>query len=116
MGRQLQMRFRELAFEVETGEAEMIGIDFIAKGGGNATAITDGETQPETRSAKGKGKANDAESTHDHAALSPEDEERKYRFNVCCSYADDLQSLLPLRAKPMQSRCYTNVSASSKPT
>lgn len=37
-----ELKFRELAYSVETGEAEMIGVDFVAKGGGNATAIETG--------------------------------------------------------------------------
>jgi COP9 signalosome complex subunit 6 len=35
----LKVTFKELTYSVETGEAEMIGIDFVAKGGGNATAV-----------------------------------------------------------------------------
>lgn len=35
----LKVTFRELPYSIETGEAEMIGIDFVAKGGSNATAV-----------------------------------------------------------------------------
>src|SRR5277367_3057568 len=35
----LKVTFKELPYSVETGEAEMIGIDFVARGGGNATAV-----------------------------------------------------------------------------
>ncbi|KLJ10531.1 hypothetical protein EMPG_14079 [Blastomyces silverae] len=35
----LALRFRELPYAIETGEAEMISVDFVARGGGNATAI-----------------------------------------------------------------------------
>jgi len=77
MGRQLQVRFKELAFEVETGEAEMIGVDFVAKGGGNATAVADAAAQIETKTSKGKGKAQDVDNSTDEVALSPEDDERK---------------------------------------
>ena len=81
MGRALQMRFRELAFEVETGEAEMIGIDFVAKGGGNASAISAGDAQKDTKtSSKGKGKAA-GDQTGDAAnetTLSSEDDEREW--------------------------------------
>lgn len=82
---QLQLRFRELQFEVETGDAEMIGVDFVAKGGGNATAVRKVETNSPTASGsnakkgKGKGKAkeedgetNGTASTHN---LSAEDDE-----------------------------------------
>lgn len=33
------IKFKELVYSVETGEAEMISVDFVARGGGNATAI-----------------------------------------------------------------------------
>lgn len=35
----LRLRFRELPYSVETGEAEMISMDFVARGAGNATAV-----------------------------------------------------------------------------
>ncbi|RDL36168.1 Uncharacterized protein BP5553_06780 [Venustampulla echinocandica] len=35
----LGLKFKELPYTVETGEAEMIGVDFVARGGGNATAV-----------------------------------------------------------------------------
>lgn len=35
----LKLKFKELSYSVETGEAEMISVDFVAKGGGNATAV-----------------------------------------------------------------------------
>lgn len=38
------IRFRELPYSVETGEAEMIGVDTIAKGSGTAT-----RTEPTTQ-------------------------------------------------------------------
>lgn len=83
---QSEMRFRELSFEVETGEAEMIGVDFVAKGGGNATAVPGGqsstiaEASQKDKKGKGKGKAKDekAEEEADGAlsnVLSAEDEE-----------------------------------------
>ncbi|KAI9866323.1 MAG: hypothetical protein M1813_001445 [Trichoglossum hirsutum] len=59
--RDLKLRFKELPYSIETDEMEMIGIDFIAKGGGNATAIesTAKETEgPETVIEKGKGMLN----------------------------------------------------------
>lgn len=80
-GRQLQMRFKELAFEVDSGEAEMIGVDFVAKGGNNATAITQKTTDESSGSSKAKGKANadqhQPNGTTTDAPLSAEDEERK---------------------------------------
>ena len=79
MGRQLQMRFRELSYEVETGEAEMIAVDFVAKGSGSATAIpSTASAKPATESKKGKSKAVDSHSpttASTESPLSPEDEE-----------------------------------------
>lgn len=94
MGRQLQMRFRELPYEVETGEAEMIGIDFVAKGSGNATAVaTTGATQKTSADTssnnKGKAKANDSQTngSSTETPLSSEDEERRSRipFQTACA-------------------------------
>jgi COP9 signalosome complex subunit 6 len=34
-------KFKELVYTIETGEAEMISVDFVARGGGNATAVPD---------------------------------------------------------------------------
>ena len=85
IGEQTEMRFRELNFEVETGDAEMIGVDFVAKGGGNATAVPGGQTGEasspnDKKSSKGKSKAKDEknEGEADGAVahvLSREDEE-----------------------------------------
>ncbi|KAI5259320.1 hypothetical protein E4T42_00067 [Aureobasidium subglaciale] len=69
MGRQLQMRFRQLPFEVETGEAEMIAVDFVAKGSGNAN-VQNSATPP----SKGKARADQATTTND-VKLNAEDEE-----------------------------------------
>lgn len=37
---QLDLRFRELPYSIETGEAEMISVDFVARGGASFTADT----------------------------------------------------------------------------
>jgi COP9 signalosome complex subunit 6 len=68
MGRQLQMRFRQLPFEVETGEAEMIAVDFVAKGSGSAT-VHNSATPP----SKAKGRAEGA--ANNEVQLSVADEE-----------------------------------------
>ena len=85
---QMTLRFRELPYTIDTGEAEMISVDFVARGGGNATAV-DGTVKPGAKSAGasdpgGKGKLRDASSqngavqaTDDSTPLSPEDEECK---------------------------------------
>ncbi|KAK3061098.1 hypothetical protein LTS18_007019, partial [Coniosporium uncinatum] len=75
-------KFRELAYSVETGEAEMISVDFVARGGGNAAAIT--QSKPPQKDlkddkTKGKGKAQggDAQVNGVESAsyLTTEDEE-----------------------------------------
>lgn len=79
-----ELRFRELPYSVETGEAEMIGVDFVAKGGGNATAVDTTKTQSSAagKSSTGKGKARAGDAQVNGAVesesleLSPEDEER----------------------------------------
>lgn len=40
----LKLKFRELPYSVETGEAEMISMDFVARGAGNATLVKQTET------------------------------------------------------------------------
>ncbi len=80
---QRQLRFRELAYAVETGEAEMIAVDFVAKGGGNAAAV---EGVSVAGAAKGKSKeegevrTNGMELDDEAEVLSPEDDEREFSF------------------------------------
>lgn len=81
------LKFRKLNYAVETGEAEMISVDSVAKGSGNATAIpvtadTSASTTKGTDKTKGKGKGKDSSSdevltngTSDETYLSPEDDE-----------------------------------------
>ncbi|KAH6625738.1 hypothetical protein C7974DRAFT_313963 [Boeremia exigua] len=69
------IKFRELVYSVETGEAEMISVDFVARGGGNATAV-EGSVDASTHAAetskanesagrKGKGKQKEKDSEKD---------------------------------------------------
>ncbi|WPH02966.1 Hypothetical protein R9X50_00583800 [Acrodontium crateriforme] len=87
-GEKMSLRFRELTFEVETGEAEMIGVDFVAKGGGNATSVAKnssvkGEAGSSQAQKVSKGKSKAKEKDEDDmdgsgsfvSVLSPEDEE-----------------------------------------
>lgn len=43
-------KFRELVYSIETGEAEMISVDFVARGGGNATAVEGSADVPAPKS------------------------------------------------------------------
>lgn len=83
------IKFRQLPFSVETDETEMIGVDFVARGGGNATALEMVAPPPEKPDRKGKKRAaSDQEEipkkTVDGAKeanpLSPVDEDREFSF------------------------------------
>jgi COP9 signalosome complex subunit 6 len=50
----LSLKFVPLPYTIESGEAEMIGMDFVAKGAGNASSVP---TTSHAEDAKGKGKA-----------------------------------------------------------
>lgn len=80
------LKFRELVYTVETGEAEMIAVDFVARGGGNATAVegsssaaTKGKLAkaPEDKEGGSKGKQREVqeEAIDVAAVLTAEDEE-----------------------------------------
>ena len=107
---ELEFKFRELGYEVVTGEAEMIGVDFVARGGGNAGAV-DGTTKPKTAEVraqldeetknkgkdKGKGKTVDGQretapvTAEDSNVLSAEDEERTCSlFSSSCQFDFDI--------------------------
>lgn len=123
----LDLKFRELPYSVETGEAEMISVDFVARGGGNATAIdsaakdTKGQaSQKAIGQVDKKGKAVDKESkaVDDASILSPEDEERMWQP---CPFTQSFlthtadkkrQSSHPSQLAPTQSRCSTPASNS----
>ncbi|PQE22916.1 signalosome subunit protein [Rutstroemia sp. NJR-2017a BBW] len=83
----LKLKFKELPYTVETGEAEMISVDFVARGGGNATAVESTSKKAPSTSApedkgKGKGKATtkseegEISKSDDRHILSREDEEQ----------------------------------------
>ena len=83
MGRQLRLKYRQLDYSMDTGEAEMIGMDFVARGAGNAAAVPSiAQAKPAANvdSGKGKGKAPAELSKSDgeeaETLLSPEDDER----------------------------------------
>ena len=90
----LALKFKELPYTIETGEAEFISVDFVARGGGNATAVdgtvkkpaaatsTATEVSPTADKGKGKGKGKKAEEPEketkidEQQTLSREDEEQ----------------------------------------
>ncbi|KAB8298665.1 hypothetical protein EYC80_000843 [Monilinia laxa] len=113
---QLKLKFKELPFTVETGEAEMISIDFVAHGGGNAAAIDD--TSKKVAPAeqgivgRGKGKGKGKEDTEDsvrtdtskreESSLSREDEERIASLTAKANAIKMLQSRINLVAAYLQ--------------
>lgn len=59
---QHSLRFQELPYTIETGEAEMISVDAVARGGANAARLDDSTSKaaaeaPASSDAKGKAKA-----------------------------------------------------------
>jgi COP9 signalosome complex subunit 6 len=89
-------KFRELVYSIETGEAEMISVDFVARGGGNATAVegtsnvADTTSEPSRtdevtgkRSTRGKQKEKEKEKEKDapideSAILTADDDEGRF--------------------------------------
>ncbi|KAL8824883.1 MAG: hypothetical protein Q9170_008011 [Blastenia crenularia] len=72
----LDLRFRELPYSVETGEAEMISVDFVARGGGNATNIdAPAKQKGKEKASKGTKSSQEAKALNDASLLTPEDDE-----------------------------------------
>ncbi|KAM3445596.1 hypothetical protein NHJ13734_000297 [Beauveria thailandica] len=72
----LKLKFREVPYSVETDETEMISMNYIASGGGNAAAVASKDTQP-SRSieSNGKGKRRLVESQREESTdIAQEDE------------------------------------------
>jgi len=102
---------------VETGEAEMISVDFVARGGGNATAV-DGTSKkapaqaPAVEDIKGKGKTRaskkpeeedvDNVKTAEQNVLSREDEELIASLTAKANAIKMLQSRINLVAVYLQ--------------
>ncbi|KAL8919048.1 MAG: hypothetical protein Q9208_007014 [Pyrenodesmia sp. 3 TL-2023] len=70
----LDLKFRELPYSIETGEAEMIGVDFVARGGGNATNV-DTPAKQKGKEKVSKDPRQETRAMNDSSMLSPEDEE-----------------------------------------
>ncbi|KAI0426126.1 COP9 signalosome-like protein subunit 6 [Xylaria sp. FL1042] len=105
----LRLRFRELPYSVETGEAEMISMDFVARGAGNATAVEPREQKkvmPGSEDPKGKRKMEAVEPTatnleapdNKENVLSREDEEMIAALSAKANSVKMLQSRINLLA------------------
>ncbi|TGO47448.1 hypothetical protein BCON_0277g00080 [Botryotinia convoluta] len=104
---QLKLKFKELPFTVETGEAEMISVDFVARGGGNATAVNGTSKKITIVEGKGKGKgkekSEDSEtSKREESSLSREDEEQLASLTAKANAIKMLQSRINLVAAYLQ--------------
>ncbi|CAI7676694.1 unnamed protein product [Penicillium pancosmium] len=86
--RAMNIRFRELPYSVETGEAEMIGVDTIAKGSGTASW-----TEP---AAQGSKKTNKNKKESSQAELTQEEEELIANLNTRLNAIRTLESRISL--------------------
>lgn len=74
----LNIRFRELPHSVETGEAEMIGVDTIAKGSGTASRTEAAAQAPAAGSSETAGDKQQAQAGQtSKAELTQEEDERE---------------------------------------
>ncbi|KAI0022731.1 COP9 signalosome complex subunit 6 [Xylariomycetidae sp. FL0641] len=101
----LKLKFRELPYSVETGEAEMISMDFVARGAGNATAVQPREQNKGASAggadAKGKqrvgtGDEKEKAATAAEYTLSGEDEEMIAALTAKANSIKMLQSRIRL--------------------
>ncbi|KAH8601544.1 putative COP9 signalosome subunit 6 [Bisporella sp. PMI_857] len=107
----LALRFKELQYTVETGEAEMISVDYIARGGGNATAVESGTKEKVKEDAsvmgKGKGKAikksGEPEMVTSRSSLTAAEEEKIASLTARANAIRMLKSRIDLIAKYLQS-------------
>jgi len=101
--RNQSLKFREVPYSVETGEAEMISLDFVARGGGNATAIQEAAQAPpsqaDDKKSKSKSKASETDANGISkltSYLSSEDEELISSLTAKSNAIKMLQSRLKL--------------------
>jgi COP9 signalosome complex subunit 6 len=109
--RNQSLKYREVRYTVETGEAEMISVDFVARGGGNATAVDTsfakvhnaGESSKKT----GKSKLEDDGQTNgvsrESSYLTPEEDELLTSLTAKANAIKMLQSRLNLFIAYLQS-------------
>lgn len=114
----LALRFKELPYTIETGEAEMIAVDFVAKGGANA-ASRQAASWPSKEESDGKGKKRsapdgevktNANGVVEQDYLRPEDDDQIASLTGKANAIRMLQKRLTLIKKYLQSvpPCYLN--------
>ncbi|KAH8702487.1 putative COP9 signalosome subunit 6 [Talaromyces proteolyticus] len=101
----VHIRFRELPYSIETGDAEMISVDFVARGGGNAMAIKAHEESAKAASEEALTKINTKKTgieiggeleDDDSTALSLEDEDLIANFTTRLNAVKTLGSRIHL--------------------
>jgi COP9 signalosome complex subunit 6 len=105
------LKYREVRYTVETGEAEMISVDFVARGGGNATAVDTSFAKAHNagESSKKAGKAKSKEGTQTNGVtgesshLTPEEDELLTSLTAKANAIKMLQSRLTLLTAYLQS-------------
>lgn len=106
------IKFKELPYSVETGDAEMISVDFVARGAGNATAVPVAK-KPDV-APKGKGKAktseSDSQANGNVTHLSTEEEDTIASLTAKANATRMLQQRIRLVKKYLDSLppCYLN--------
>jgi hypothetical protein len=114
--RNQSLKFRELRYSVETGEAEMISVDFVARGGGNATAVEAPAAKVESKKGKGKAKETDGKANGvavgEISYLSAEEDERK--LTLTTSKKQDHTAKRLNRARGLQA--FSKLFHASKPS
>ncbi|KAL4909400.1 hypothetical protein BDW74DRAFT_146496 [Aspergillus multicolor] len=90
----LSVRFRELPYTVETGEAEMIGIDTVARTARNAAAIETSTTAASSSQTDSKKQKEKQSATAE--LLSPEEEELIASLNTRLNAIRTLESRISL--------------------
>ncbi|KAF2125993.1 hypothetical protein P153DRAFT_346762 [Dothidotthia symphoricarpi CBS 119687] len=91
------IKFKELVYSVETGEAEMISVDFVARGGGNATAI-EGSAES-TASNAGSSKVDEAAGRKTKGKQKEEDKENDTLDESTVLTAEDDEIISSLTAR-----------------
>ncbi|OBT69169.1 hypothetical protein VE03_01971 [Pseudogymnoascus sp. 23342-1-I1] len=113
--------FAELPYVIETGEAERIAIDFVARGGGNATAVssaTQKQTNASEESNKGKKRASDdtAKEIDVNDILSNEETELITALTAKANAVRMLQSRIKIIQKYLESQPPADASQSPSTT
>lgn len=99
----LSLRFKELPYTVETGEAEMIAVDGVARTGGNATAVDSTVKKSVPKSPGGlKGPSKNHKSKMEQNVLSQSDEELIASLTAKANAIKMLQSRINLIAVYLQ--------------